>query len=328
MEGKKGFACIAFGSRAQVKDKAEEFRAHGKPTTLIKTFWAHYEEVCKSFGVERIGLEEFEETSPGDVLLQIRMEQPEVFAELERIRQSLWSEAPFNTWTLLVMTHKAAALWQFSILSRAWHHPDFKPAGGFEDHKNLAQSFTLDRIVFDDPKPDDFIEVMTGELYRFIADQQEEHCNWRNKTRSERLSIHSDLVGPTVPPFEEFNAMMRLNLDSLELVYVDFQAIPFGNDQVGAKGIYRPTHGTKFYLGPKEWLGMSRSTHLTIITTESLMCEIADKAIRKGRKRIAGRLNLTNLPGIYPIQVPAVCDTRAPCETKPSDAGRSISLQE
>ena len=115
MEGKKGFACIAFGSRAQVKDKAEEFRTHGKPTTLIKTFWAHYEEVCEGFGVERIGLDEFEETSPGDVLLKIRIEQPEVFAELERIRQSLWSEAPFNTWTLLVMTHKAAALWQFSI---------------------------------------------------------------------------------------------------------------------------------------------------------------------------------------------------------------------
>jgi hypothetical protein len=248
----------------------------------------------------------------GEVLLQIRKKQPEVFAELERIRQSLWSGAPYNTWTLLVMTHKAAALWQFSILSRAWHHPDFDPDAGFEQHKHLAQRFTLDRIVFDDPKPDDFIEVMTGELYRFIADQQKEHSDWRSKSRSERLSIHSDLVGPTVvPPFEEFNALMRLNLDSLEPVCVDFQAIPFGNDQVGAKGIYRPTNGTKFYLGPKEWLGMSGSTQLTIITTESLVCEIADKAIRMGRKRIAGRLNLTNLPGIYPIKVPAVCEARA-----------------
>src|SRR5215204_4772759 len=97
--------------------------------------------------------------------------------------------------------------------------------------------------------------------------------------------------------------------------------------QVGAKGIYRPKHGAKFYLGPKDWLGMSRSTHLTIITTESLMCEIADKAIRKGRKQIAGRLNLTNLPGIYPIKVPAVFETRAAAD-RPGEKEKVSALVE
>ena len=116
-------------------------------------------------------------------LSQIQDEQPEVFAELERVRRGLWA-APykgFNMGTLLVMTHKAAALWATSQLTPAWHHASFDPDAGPEEHMRLANDFSLGRIVFDDPEVDDFVELLPRADFDFIGEQQAAHPNWRNR---------------------------------------------------------------------------------------------------------------------------------------------------
>jgi hypothetical protein len=316
--GRTGFGCVAFRKRDQARMKAEEFRDRGKPfrelgtpTTQIKTFWTHYEEACRTCRVEPTRRSDFDEVAPGAVLAEIRQEHQEVYNELERVRRDLWGEgSPFDDWTQLVTTHKAAVVWDTSVSTRAWHHSDFHPEASFEAHKALAASLELNRIVFDDPEYDEFVELMTEERYRLLKAQQAAHRNWRNKKRFERLAVYDKLAGQDVPDtFEDFNALMLLDLAGLEPVRVDFDAIPFGNDPPGGRGIYREKAGETYYIGAKEWL-RSSSAHLTVLTTEKLVCDAVEKAI-KVKTRFAGRLDLTNAPGIYPIRVPVVIDARA-----------------
>jgi hypothetical protein len=229
-QGSEGLACIAFRSRAQARDKVDEFR-QGRPVQLIETFWSRYQDACRAVGVDPIARDEFEDIQPGEVLTQIREQQPKAFDDLERTRQSLWSNASFDSSTLLVTTHRAAALWRTSVLNRAWHHPKFKPDDDHETHRSLASSFIIDRVVFDDPEVDDFVERLSSGVYQFMEHQQSAHRNWKNRRREERLNIYHSLDEPLVDEFERFDELMRLDLATLDRVAVDFDAISFGKDQ-------------------------------------------------------------------------------------------------
>ena len=245
---------------------------------------------------------------------QIKHEQPHVFEELERIRHGLWPKpTTFATGTLLVMTHKAAALSSTSILTRAWHHPKFDPDGTPEEHSALARDFSLGRMVFDDPEIDEFIEMLPAGLYDFIAGQQDRHKNWKNRSRRDRIEIYRALDNSEMElDFERFNELMRLDLNGLETFYVDFETTPFGTDNTPTAA-YRGTHGHRYHVGPKAWITASAPAHLTVVTTETLVCDVAERALLKSNdgRNLAFRLNLTELPGIYPIKIPTYLDTRA-----------------
>ena len=90
-----------------------EFRQKGHKVAVVRTFRDHYERACKEVGVTPIHRDEFEEAQAGEVLAQIRSDQPEVFDRLEEIRHSLWNRGASCTGatTLLCMTHKASQLW-------------------------------------------------------------------------------------------------------------------------------------------------------------------------------------------------------------------------
>ena len=74
---------------------------------------------------------------------------------------------------------------------------------------------------------------------------------------------------------------MRLDLSTLELIEVDFDAIPFGYDNT-ASGIYRQRHGDKYYIGPKPWL-TENPAEFTFLTTKSLVAGVIPGAFPKLR---------------------------------------------
>jgi hypothetical protein len=84
--------------------------------------------------------------------------------------------------------------------------------------------------------------------------------------------------------------LVRLNLDVLEPVTVDFDAIPFGCDN-SRTGIYRQRHGDKYYVGPKPWLTDNRA-EFTFLTTESLVEKVIVGSLKIGAAavRVAGFL--------------------------------------
>ncbi|MGH1570717.1 hypothetical protein ACRAWG_08690 [Methylobacterium sp. P31] len=314
-DGRMRFAAIACRSRAQAEQKAKEIQRSGKRAVMIRPFSEHYEEACRRFGQTPIGRNDFDEFQPEAILQQIRERQPAVYAALEEVRKDLWAgEARFDAGTtLLVMTHKAAALWHSTHLTRAWHHPEFD-LDAPERFGELAQRLVLARVVFDDPEPDDFIHVLKGSAYDKIHEMQTRVPDWRHKGRRDRLNIYgplaSELPGELAGNFAHFDELMRLDLRTLSQVDVDFAAIPFGSDQ-DEEGIYRRKHGERYFIGPRPWISAT-TAHVTFLTTEQIVTEVIDTTLKKS-PGVADpfRLDLIDLPGIYPIRIPAFIDKRA-----------------
>ena len=317
-DGIERFSAFSFRSRQQAEVKAGEFgRSH--PVRHIKPFWSHYEDACAAEGVAPMPRDEFDDANPGDILLRIRNNQPGAFDRLERTRAALWQACGrFDGGaTLLCVTHKAAQLWHSTVLTRAWHHPEFEPLGSSEVHTSLRGRFLLTRSVFDDCEVDDFVHVLPEPTHAFLERQQGRYRNWRNTPRPDRLGIYRrlhDEIPSRIRGFESFDEFMRLDLESLEQVTVDFEAIPFGFDN-GNSGIYRSRHGDSYYIGPKPWLH-ENTAEFTFLTTESLVAKTIETAFKKvdvqGRaNRITRKFILDDVPPIYPVKVPVHFDPRA-----------------
>ena len=319
-DGVERFSAFAFRSRNQANEKAQEFRRTHR-VRVIKTFWEHYTDASLAEGQVPIPRDEFDDANPSDILLRIRHSQPDVFARLERARADLWTDpARFDGGcTLLCLTHRAAQLWPSGVLTRAWHHPDFDPLGTSEHHASLRDRFRLNRIVFDDCELDDFIHILPESTFEFLSRQQARRPDWRNIPRPKRLEVHGrlhdEIPRRQMPDFDSFDELMRLDLNALEPIQVDFDAIPFGYDN-SKTGIYRQRHGDRYYLGPKPWLSENRA-EFTFLTTESLVEKVIQGAFQKlwasghvGRRLIT-KFALDQVPPIYPVKIPVQFDRRA-----------------
>jgi hypothetical protein len=126
-----------------------------------------------------------------------------------------------------------------------------------------------------------------------------------------------------MPDFDAFDELMRLNLDFLEPVAVDFDAIPFGYDN-SRTGIYRQRHGDKYYVGAKPWL-LDNPAEFTFLTTESLVEKMIVGALQKiwasGRpgRRLLAKFALDHVPPIYPVKIAVQFDRRAAADRPGGD---------
>jgi hypothetical protein len=311
------FGCFAFRSHEQACQKAAEFRTTGRNAIVVQGFRRVYETTCSELGEHPLPVYFFHDASPHGILAEIRQEQPSVFERLEEIRTFIWKYGRFDAaTTMLFTTHALVRSWQYGRITRTWHHPNFDPD---EDRGDLRDQFALSKVVFDELEMDEFLHILPQSLYDLIERYQGHHADWRNLPRLERYNIFSELCanGEILSgiDFEKFNELMRLELSDLEAVEVNYGAIPFGNDNT-PKGIYRREHGKRFYIGIQEW-PFTSSTHFAFLTTEHLITDILtaiyDKQYRKRgfTHNPLLRLDLDNVPGIYPVQVPLYIDRRA-----------------
>ena len=308
------FGAFAFRSREQADVKAQELRRAGWQVLSVKPVNAHYEEACTSVGEKPLGRASHDELSPAEMIAQIRTEQPAVFAAMENVRRSIWTDgAKFDGGTtLLTMSHRAAALWPITNLTRAWYHPAFDPDRP-DKFRALAEQFILGRIVFDDPEPDDFILIIPDAVYKFIGEQQAMHHQWKHLTKPERVNIYNMIRGDAprfIDVFEAFDELMRLDLSGLQEIKFDFEAIPFGYGGTD-KDIYRKCKDRLYHIGARSWLATTADC-LTFLTTEAIVTEVIEKVLSQHKNRRQPlRLNLTEVPGMYPIRVPVHLDPRA-----------------
>ena len=308
-------SAFAFRSHDQAAAKAEEFRQSGDTTVQIRSFREQYKIACESENVSPLNLDE---EGPSSMYQAIKKKQPKIYARLEEARNALWKhkyEFRCPT-TLLTMTHAMAMHCHQSVATRIWHHPDFDPKLSFSDQMHLRSGLRLNNIVFDDFETDDVINVLPEVIYEIIASQQRKYSNWRNQPHHERLKIYKELKKDGVRiegNFGEFDALMRMDLENLRPIEVDYDAIPFGCDN-GDAGIYKTYHGKRYYVGEKEWL-FSSPSDLIFLTTEGLTSEAVHR-IFSTRKRHQLFLDLEKIDAIYPIKIPVRFEQQAKADRK------------
>ena len=307
----ESFAAFTFRSRDQAERKAKEFCKAGSPTVVIRPFWEHLRTACQELGLPEITRDGFDNLTLSSILQEI---DPQVYEHLEMQRKNLWRDGRFDGGsTLLAMTHKNAELWCSNVNTKAWHHPDFDPAGDPEEHKKLAGGIRLLEVVFDDPEVDEFVNILPEARYQFLDKRQKQLSGWRNlKLRDRREiygSLHNEAKSLGISTFEDFDDLMRLALTSLKPYHVDYERFKYGQDNpyATASGIYRPKHGQAYYIGLKPWLSQMGDAVPTFLTTEEVVAQTIKKAY--GKRLLS--LELDNLPGIFPIKVQVFIDRRA-----------------
>ena len=305
---------IALTSTWEAQRDAGRFPAAHRRAVVLSSFWDHYRKACAKQKVEPLQQHEFPDHSINGILAHLKLHQPQVFQALEERRGSLWigpsGENVFNSATTVLFTsHDLAKTWYRSHLTRTWHHPNFRPFAT-QDHEALRADLQISQIVIDEPELDKVLNVVPEPLFDLLKSMKRRHPGWSKKNRKERHAIcGAERAAGALPGkhiFEDIDEAMRLSLDALEQVEVNYDAIPFGFDQPG-KGIYSAKNGKRFYLGAQDWLA-DCDAKLTFLTTEALISHVLIRAFSKTSLIV---LDLDAASDLFPIEVPLLTDKRA-----------------
>jgi len=319
-DGKTRFFVFAFRSRAQAEEKAAEYSNEHRRAFVLKPFWVHYEDACKRCDVKLMLKKEFDEDSNiVSVLGHIARDQPAVYDELERIRRSLWladdRTSLFTGTTIIFTTHATAAAWYRTHLNRIWHHPQFDPQGDPIKFDELRAEFVFEKVVFDEPEWDEFAYLLPQDLYAHLSSKT--RSLWQELTVRERKDQFRSMrvSDPALQSidFEEYNELRFVDPANFERVGVDYFAQPFGREN-NQRSIYLSRHGSAYYFGARHWPSSSDSTNWVFLTTETFTTEIIAALYKAKLGRSLLRLNLDNLPGVYPIDVPVLKNKKAKAE--------------
>ena len=322
------FGCFAFRSYEQAEQKANEFRERNPDcnAAVIKSFNLIYKEFCEQEGEQPIDRVHAEGPTLSFYLAEIREHQPNVFDLLENYRTTLWEKNKFlGGATILFTTHAIIQSWHESRFTRLWHHPQFDPEN-FDWQEELRNAFVIAEVIFDELEIDEFLDCLPDKLFQRIKGFQAAHPRWTIMPRADRVAIYGgtgDL--PKVNSFEDFDYLMRLNLNEFDEVTVDFDEIPFGHGN--EKNLYKKQNGRSYHLGIREWPFNFR---IGFLTTEMLTASVVEEVFEKHAARVATvqtdptrseeatntKLNLTGLnipdsPFLYPIKIPLFIDARA-----------------
>ena len=312
------FFVFAFRSRAQAEEKAAEYSNNEyRRAFVLKPFWVHYEDACKRLGATPRLKEEFDEESDiVSVLGQIARDQPAVFNELERIRRSLWlaedGTSLFTGTTIIFTTHATATAWYRTHLNRIWHHPRFDPQSDPTKFDELRGEFVFEKVVLDDTEWDEFAYLLPQDLFAHLSSRS--RWTWQELPVRERKEQFRSMQAYDAAlqsiDFDEYNELRLVDLAHFERVQVDWFAQPFGREN-SQRSIYRGRHGSAYYFGAKHWPSSSDSTRWIFLTTERFTTEAIAALYDAKLGRSLLRLDLDNLPGVYPVDVPVVKSKKA-----------------
>ena len=269
-----------------------------------------------------------------------RTASPRCMTGLNIFWRALWSDGvAFDSMeTMIFTTHATSFTWHHSQITRVWHHPRFRPLEE-EDEQGLREEFVFANVVVDEFELDEIVSILSEREYRYIFEEQE-RIDWKHSSADKQYELYlkalSSAIFKAQLSFEDYEELMRIDLEVLEKKAVDFEFAKFGYDNKtdgdgNKSGIYRDTNGSVFYLGPKAWLRDSKS-RWTFLTTEPLVISVLERVYKKVRaenirntetsqeadtvrKTRPFVVRLDNMPDIYPLKVPVFIDTRASAET-------------
>jgi hypothetical protein len=185
-----------------------------------------------------------------------------------------------------------------------------------DDAAKLRATFTLSKVIYDELETDDIVHLLPSNRHDLIKHEQGRHGSWRDLARRQRLDVFASLLAAKAFPgepisFEKFNNLMRLDLTKLQRMEVNFDAIPYGYDNKPG-GLYNGRDGNVFYVGHQTWFS-GETTSWGFLTTENLTSRIAEVLHRLVERQLFP-FSMPNVPGIHPIKVPLVLDSRARAE--------------
>jgi hypothetical protein len=316
--GFQSFTAFASRSAQQAAEKAKEYEAlTGGDAVVITPLRRAYEQECARAGEIPSWENEFRDGSLSGRLQRIKHQQPTVYARLEEYRRGLWSKGSRNLFdcssTVLFMTHRMAQSWAQSRNTRLWLHPSYDPEQSDDEGEKLRSAFTLSKVTYDELEVDGFVHLLREDLFGLIEREQRRYGSWRDLPRHERLDAFSLLLAGNAIPgkplsFEDFNSLMRLDLERLKPMEVNYEAIPFGYDRK-PNGLYTKSSGVGFYVGEQTWVSCKK-TEWGFLTTESLTSRVVE-TVHGRLKRQLFPFSIPMVPGIHPIKVPLVIDPRA-----------------
>lgn len=309
------FYVFAFRSRMQADEKAKEYASQARRAFVLKPFWGYYEDACVKCGVRSMRDDFVERSDVLSVLRQIAYAQPTVYEELECVRKALWraedGTSLFSGTTVLFTTHATVTAWHRTHLNRIWHHPRFDPQMEPDKLDALREEFLFQKVVFDEPEWDEFAHILTEGLYKHLSIRS--RWVWQNLSIRERRESFCEMKksDPALSSidFDDYSELRFLDLADFDRVKVDYGSQPFGREN-SVKAIYRSQDGRSYYFGSKRWLTLATISWV-FLTTESFTTEAIAALYKSKLNRPLLRLDLDNLPGVYPVDVPVVKDKHA-----------------
>ncbi|UTS82232.1 hypothetical protein OL67_003336 [Phaeobacter piscinae] len=308
-----GFQVVAGSSYRQAEEHYQAYRAWWSEQTdhadiefpapvLLMSFAEGYKRYCITYGVTAISYSEALGKGYDSLVEAVYALQPKVFDQISREKNEAWKvpglkgrfdNAFHNPTTALIFTtHEMAQTFNRPTLSKAWLHPEFDPLDiqNAERWIELATQFRLYRMIHDEVSLSDLLHLdsahdvsVAGEFKVLV--KKVTGMDWSKVGQSQRLQILND-HGSVYMKGLGFHALCRIidiGYDTADLNTVDFHAHPFGiNNKDDA--MYVSTHGSQYYLRPKNWW-VQQNCRVLITTTEALVAQVA-RWINKGGERI------------------------------------------
>jgi hypothetical protein len=175
-------------------------------------------------------------------------------------------------------------------------------------------------IVIDDPEIDVVLNSIPESLFNWLKSMKRRYPDWNRKSWRARCEIYkAERVAKKIPgrhEFEGIDELMRLKLDDLQPMEVDYEGIKFGFDQKGT-GIYSVRNGDLFYLGVQDWIKKCKA-RLTFLTTEAVITDGIVHVYEKLPVREPIALDLYAPSELLPVEIDLFIDKRAADDRKGS----------
>ena len=327
----RGFTGFACRSEAQLLEKVQEYRSlhYGQPPISLPSFSALYKQALSLTDTAK----ELSRSDAGiagepSLLHLIKAQQPDVFAEMERLRDDLWMKAGgrvvFQPDAVVFLVHGLLKVWPHAILTRAFLHPDCPSDLEPQKLKACADQMSFRRVIYDEVSVSDLVCILPSWKARlsFAASKACKAASgkpWDEAILTDRVRAYAAVmaVEPSSTAEEfDFDACDQIIRQKLrkkkDKVTVDVNLFPFGKG-TSEKNIYRQADAREYYCKPFRWF-WSLGCPVVVLTTEDLPRLI----VRGMSKRLGAEIdkkfrviNMTDTPHLHRDQVALVFDERA-----------------
>ncbi|MEL6596030.1 MAG: hypothetical protein AAFQ47_08840 [Pseudomonadota bacterium] len=330
----RGFTGFACRSEAQLLEKMKEYQNLDPSNHAIQlpSFSSLYSkaldltDTSKTLSRVDAGL-----SGEPSLLHLIKAQQPQVFAEMVRLRDALWKtktgQPVFHADAVVFLVHGLLKVWPHATFTRGFLHPDCPSDLNPQRLQACADQMSFRRVIYDEVSVGDLVSIIPGRKVK-LSFKVAKACKslsgkpWDEATLSNRAQAYNQVLAAESLTDSDFNydtcdQIIRQKLRKKKDRHrVDVDKHPFGKG-TEKKNIYRQVDGWEYYCKPQRWL-WSLGCPVVVLTTEDLPRLVASGFTRR-EKQVASKkrlriINMTDTPHLHRDHVPLVFDERARSE--------------
>ncbi|WP_136440724.1 hypothetical protein [Pacificoceanicola onchidii] len=327
----RGFTGFSARSEAQLSEKLSEFHSLHPTNHAISlpSFSSLYAQALNATGTSK-QYSRADAGSAGELSLLhfIKKQQPEVFSEMERLRDDLWrtenGATIFQPNAVVFLVHGLLKVWPHAIFTRAFLHPDCPSDLDPQKLQACADQMSFRRVIYDEVSVDDLVSVLPAWQVK-LSDKARKKCKsisgkrWDEVPLQTRVAAFETIIAANAEPDTKFDfdtcdqiirQRIRLKKDKIT---VDASLFPFGNG-TDEKNVYvTQVDGCEYYCKPQRWFS-SMGCPVVVLTTEDLPRLVVSGMNQKrgpNEEKVFRVINMTHTPHLHRDSVPLVFDSRA-----------------